>query len=129
MLKHIDKLAEDWAHEIGTIMERSCLNYPNASSIARINEGGSQVAGSKCPEMITSARATAFHLLYKELPNKHKKIIYKRYIKTLKLNSREYHILGMIFKGINEKLPAVKNNLKKDKEILPKRGKNMLHYG
>jgi len=128
MLKHIDHLAEDWAHDIQTIMERSCLNYPNASSIARINEGGSQVPGSKCPEMFTTGRVTAFHIIYKDLSNKHKKIIYKRYVKLEKLNSREYHICGAIHRSINNKLIEIKENLKKDEIILPIRGKIRSNY-
>ncbi|MFK5948810.1 MAG: hypothetical protein QM500_08600 [Methylococcales bacterium] len=113
MLRHIDILAEDWAHDIQTLMDRSCLNYPNASSIARVDEGGSHVPGSKCPEMFTTGRVTVFHLLYKDLPNKHKKIVHKQYIKAEKLNSREYHILGIIHQNIDVKLKVLRDNLRK----------------
>ena len=96
MIDKIDYLIEGWADEMQNIMERSCLNYPNASSIARINEGGSQVPGSKCPEMFTSRRTTIFQGVYKEMRNSWKKIIFKRYIEREKLSSKDYHILELI---------------------------------
>ena len=43
MLQHIDQLGDNWAEEIQVILEKSCLGYPTASTIARINQGGSRV--------------------------------------------------------------------------------------
>ena len=106
MLNHIDQLIKNWADEIQTIMERSPLSYPNASSIARINEGGSRVPGPICPEMLTTRRVTAFHLIYKDLRNSWKKIIYKRYIQNKKISNREYEILNMIHGFIEGRITA-----------------------
>jgi len=96
MIKNIDKLAEDWAEDILAILEKSCISYPHASTIARINEGGSMVAGPMCPEVFTTRRITAFHMVYKEIKNSWKKIIHKRYILGKELCRKEYYMLDRI---------------------------------
>lgn len=107
-LKHIDELCEIWADEVQTILERSSIAYPSISTIARINEGGSRVAGSLCPEVILSSRASAVDLLYKDMRKKFQKIMHKKYFRRVQLSRNEYYFLNVIHEHIADSLPSVR---------------------
>ncbi len=98
--KHIDELCEIWADEIQTILERSSIAYPSISTIARINEGGCRKAGSICPEVILSRRASAIDIFYKEMRKREQKIMFKRYYRRVPLSSTEYYHLDNIHSKI-----------------------------
>lgn len=104
-LKHIDDLCEIWASEIQTILERSAIAYPSISTIARINEGGGFKAGSICPEVILSNRASAVDMFYKGLRQRLQKILLKRYFRRVQLSSNEYYHLEKIHQDLADFLP------------------------
>jgi len=109
MIKHIDHLAEDWAEIIQGILERSCIAYPNASTIARINEGGSMVAGSKCPEVMLKQRISQFDMVYKGMRNSWRKVIVKKYIIREKLTRKEQYILSVLHEYIADEIIKIKS--------------------
>jgi len=106
MLQHIDQLGDNWAEEIQVILEKSCLGYPTASTIARINEGGSRVAGSKCPEVILSRRVSAFDRCFKDMRNSWKKIVVKRYVTREELTRKEYYLLDVVHGFVEGRITA-----------------------
>ena len=106
MLKHVDQLGDEWAREVQTILEKSCLGYPKAATIARINEGGSRVSGSKCPEVMLSRRVSAFDRCYKDMRDTWQKVVFKRYISRGELTRKEYQILDVVHGFVEGRITA-----------------------